>query len=245
VSHAPLSRREFMAGVSLGWLPFFRPGHVELAGARFQILRNGGAPRRYLVIHGNERTAARVLRRHMETREGIAFLIESQTRNAPALDGVVDPNRMFSRVGAEANLKKLNPAWPAGRVEAALRLLDAGRERLLRALLPPPGGLLFALHNNSEGYSVADEAPISDERSLRQPDAPRAFFLATDPADFKILAGSGFNAVLQRNGPEDGSLSRLAATRGVRYVNLETPLGDEFRQLEMLEWADWALPARR
>ena len=34
--------------------------------------------------------------------------------------------------------------------------LDRGRDRLVRTILPPRGGLLFAVHNNSEGYSVRD-----------------------------------------------------------------------------------------
>ena len=41
---------------------------------------------------------------------------------------------------------------------------------------------------------------------------------------------------------DDGSLSRLAAARGVRYVNLETQMGQAERQKEMLEWLEWVLP---
>jgi hypothetical protein len=50
--------------------------------------------------------------------------------------------------------------------------------------------------------------------------------------------------VLQQKKPEsdDGSLSRLAAHRGVRYVNLEVRQGNVDRQLEMLRWLDWNLP---
>jgi hypothetical protein len=235
------SRREFLA---FGWFPLFRPRHVSLAGARFRILRNGRSKRRYLLIHGNEETARAVLTRHMETHEGAACVIESHTRHVRIGSGEIDPNRMFSRAGAEANLKLLNPAWPPARIETALAMLDRGREHLARALFPPPGGLLVALHNNSEGYSVADEAPISDERSLRDPNNPHAFFLCTDPRDFRVLAASPYNAVLQQHAPkqDDGSLSRLAAARGVRYVNLEVRLGDSDRQQEMLRWLEWNLP---
>ena len=103
-----------------------------------------------------------------------------------AIDGgEIDPNRMFSRTGAEASLKSLNPSWDQTRIAAALAVLDRGRERLVQAFFPPPGGLLVALHNNSEAYSVADERPISDAESIRDPDHPHAFFLCTDPCRFQ------------------------------------------------------------
>src|ERR1035437_3580963 len=65
--------------------------------------------RRYLRIHGNEETARQVLERHMETHEGIAYVIESRTRVVAVESLKLDPNRLFSRVGAEANLNLLNP----------------------------------------------------------------------------------------------------------------------------------------
>ena len=235
------SRRQFLA---FGWFPFFRPKHISLAGARFRIVRNGSPKRHYLLIHGDEETARQVLTRFMETHEGTAFLIETHTRNVGIDKGEIDPNRMFSRAGAEASLKMLNAEWTAQQMQIALTLLDRGRERLVSALLPPRKGLLVALHNNSEEYSVNDEIPISDSVSLREPANPHAFFLCTDPGDFAMLAKSPYNVVLQQKKPEgdDGSLSRLAAHRGVRYVNLEVRQGNADRQLEMLRWLDWNLP---
>ena len=240
-----VSRREFLVyGSVFGWLPFFKPKQIILAGARYRIVRNGRARRRYLLIHGNEETARAVLTRHMKTHPGIAYITENHTRTVAIESGQIDPNRMFSRVGAERNLKTLNPDWPPERLEAALRLLDQGRDKLLRALLPPPGGLLVALHNNSPSYSVTDEVPISDATSLREPSNPHAFFLCTNPADYEVLSQSGYNVVLQQKAPpdDDGSLSRLAAARGVRYVNLEVALGNSSRQEEMLDWLEWVLP---
>jgi hypothetical protein len=230
-----VSRREALHA-GFGWLPFFRPKHVELAGARFRIVR-------YLVIHGNEETAREVLEAHMIAHQGIAHIVESRTRNVPIEGGQIDPNRMFSRAGAEANLKRLNPDWTAERLGRALEVLDRGRERLLKALMAPTGGLTVALHNNSEGYSVRDEQPISDAASIREPGNPRAFFLCTDAEDFRRLSESAYNVVLQKKAPptDDGSLSRLAAARGSRYVNLEVALGQSARQKEMLDWLEWVL----
>jgi hypothetical protein len=236
-----VTRRQFLA---LGWFPWLRPRHIGLAGARFRILRNGRSLRRYLRIHGNEETARQVLERHMETHEGVAFVIESRTRVVAVESLQLDPNRMFSRVGAEANLKLLNPGVAPERVRRALDLLDRGREKLVRALTPPRGGMTIALHNNSSAYSVTAEVPISDQTSLREPGNPHAFFLCTDPRDFETLKTSPYNVVLQQHGPkqDDGSLSRLAAARGFRYVNLEVAAGQTERQREMLNWLEWFLP---
>jgi hypothetical protein len=237
---ASISRRQLLA---FGWFPFFRPKHIGLAGARFRIVRNGNSMRHYLVIHGDEETARQVLERFIESHEGIAFIIETHTRNVAIDKGEIDPNRMFSRAGADASLKTLNPEWTPNQLESALAKLDRGRERLVRALLPPGHGLLISLHNNSEEYSVNDEVSISDSVSLREPGNPHAFFLCTDPADFAALVKSPYNVVLQQKKPQDddGSLSRLAAGRGVRYVNLEVRKGNSDRQAEMLRWLDWNL----
>ena len=158
--------------------------------------------------------------------------------------GQMDPNRMFSRAGAEANLKTLNPEWTGEQLSAALAVLDHGRTHLVKALFPHDRRLLIALHNNSEQYSVKDEVSISDATSIREPDNPHAFFLCTDPGDFQLLSESAYNVVLQQKKPQadDGSLSRLAAERVARYVNLEVRMGNADRQAEMLRWADWILP---
>jgi hypothetical protein len=214
-----------------------------MAGAKFRIIRNGSSKRRYLLIHGNEETAREVLVAHMRAQEGIAYVVESHTRNVPVAGLQVDPNRMFSPVGAEASLKRLNQDAEQIAVQRALTELGHGREHLIRAFTPPRGGLTIALHNNSAGYSVTDEVPISDETSLREPRNPHAFFLCTDPKDFEVLRTSPYNVVLQHRAPktDDGSLSRQAAARGFRYVNLEVGIGHPDRQLEMLRWIEWKL----
>ena len=127
-----VSRREFLAYASIsGWIPFLRPKHISLAGARFRIVRYGHSNRRYVVIHGNEESAREVLTAHMRAHQGVAYIIENTARTVPVESGQIDPNRMFSRAGAEANLKRLNPDWPAERIQAALAVLDRGRDRLV------------------------------------------------------------------------------------------------------------------
>jgi hypothetical protein len=249
------SRREFLAfGGALAvvrspfhHLPWWRPKEVAIAGARFRIVRSKlkhkPSRRRYLLIHGDERTAREVLLQHMRTHSGVAFVTESQTRNVPIASGQIDPNRMFSRRGAEASLRSLNPDWTAGQMGAALDLLDGERERFLDAILPSGRDLMVALHNNTE-YSFAGEEPVSDQSVRNQPGDLHAFFLCTDPADYQLLAASPYNAVLQARmrTPDDGSLSRRAAARRLRYVNLEVKEGDAARQREMLDWVEAHLP---
>ena len=62
--------------------------------------------------------------------------------------------------------------------------------------------------------------------------------------DYQILATSPYNVVLQQHvrAPDDGSLSRRAAARLARYVNLEVAEGDAPRQQEMLNWLENHLP---
>ena len=238
------SRREFQQLALAAFAPSTR--HRTLAGVRFEVIRNGRSKTRaYLLIHGNEQTAREVLREHMKAHRGTAHLVEQDTRMVPVGNGgKLDPNRLFSRAGAERNLKRFNSGWSDGAIARELHRLDRERGKLIAALLPPRGGLLVTLHNNSEGYSVKDEIEISNATSIRKPDEPHEFFLATAKADFEALAKSPYNVVLQSEaaGEDDGSLSRLMAARGVRYVNLEVELGKRAMQHEMLNWLEENVP---
>jgi hypothetical protein len=237
------SRREFLASMAF-WPGLFWRRHPRYAGIGLQVLRHGRSKRRYLLIHGNERTAHGVLTAHMKTHAGIAHLVTGMERNIRSEGVAFDPNRIWSREGAEKNIRILNPKASSEAREKLLKMLDKGRAKLTHSILPPSTGLLVALHNNSRGYSVEDEVPISDQVSLNDLANPHEFMLATAPADFAILSKSAFNVVLQKNAPpeDDGSLSRLAAKQGVRYVNIEAGLGNAVRQQAMLAWLERNLP---
>ena len=71
----------------------------------------------------------------MRSTDGRAFLIENKVRNVELAGGSLDPNRMFSRAGAEQNLKRLNPAWNLHQV-AALDTLDRDRDQFVRKFCP-------------------------------------------------------------------------------------------------------------
>ncbi len=237
------NRREFLTATAFFPSIFYRR-RPRYAGIEFQVLRHGKSRRRYLLIHGNERTAHAVLTAHMKTHKGIAHLVTGQARNIPVGNLVFDPNRIWSRAGAEKNIRALNRNATDDQRETLLQILDKWRAIMVAAVIPPKGGLLVALHNNSQGYSVEDEVSISDQTSLKNRANPHEFMLATDPADFAILAQSDFNVVLQQKAPptDDGSLSRLAALQGVRYVNIEAGLGNTAKQQAMLDWLEQRLP---
>jgi len=229
------SRRELLA--ALGW--FSRRRLITVAGIRFELLRRGAPERHYLLIHGDEETARQVLLARMQRhRPGIAFLVTHQQRLVRWGALRFDPNRILSGAGAERNLRALNPQLPEADLKLAMEWLERERGRLIRTLLPKRGRLLVALHNNQPGYSVHHEIPISDETALNDPQHSHDFYLATHPEDFRRLVRSPFNAVLQVRKPvdDDGSLSRLAARVGARYVNIEALLGSLAKQTRMLEW---------
>ena len=233
------SRREFL--LAAGFLPFFsRHDRLKMAGILFRVVHRGASPHRYLHIHGNETTARDVLMEQVNAHGGKALFIQSDVRYVPLKNGRVDPNRMFSREGAEKNLRLLNAGWSEAQIENAALALEKDRHKFLNAIRPPGGGRIVALHNNSNGYSVESEVAISDKTSLKDAKNPHEFFLATDPADYEKLAASPYNVVLQNTGPkdDDGSLSRLATKLGIRYINLECGLGKIERQRELLGWLE-------
>jgi hypothetical protein len=237
-----LNRRDFVAGLGI---PFFGPRDKKVAQIKFKAHRHGKSNRRYFHVHGNETTARDVLLDLLKTSRGTAYLIENDVRNARLNAGNIDPNRMFSREGAERSLRRLNPGWPESTLYNALLALEKDRLKLVKALIPPDDGLLVAMHNNSAGYSIKDEIPISDRHALNDPQNPRDFLLATAEADYDRIAKSPFNVVLQRNPPppDDGSLSRLCNKYGIRYVNIEAALGNFQKQKQMLQFLDTNLPA--
>jgi hypothetical protein len=235
------SRRAFLAFAASVPLA---AGTKKFCGIRFDTISKGRSSRRFFWIHGDETTAGDALRAHMKSSRGKALLVNNPTRVIHVGGLEFDPNRMFTREGLERNLRRLNPKASELERERIHKLVAHDREKLVRTLTPPLNGLLTVVHNNQRGYSVKDEVPISNDVSMPAPEQPNDFMLCTDPKDFALLQKSPFNVVLQNEpkGDEDGSLSRLAAGRKIRYVNIEVARGRDAEQREMLQWLERNLP---
>jgi len=216
---------------------------LSIGGIRFEVEQNKRSKRRYLHIHGNETTALDVLKQHLKTYKGIYYFVQSDKRNVPVGDCLIDPNRMFTAIGARKSLERWNKDKSPAQIDAALALLAKDRNAFLKAVSPPKGGILIAMHNNSEGYSIKDEIEISDKVHMPDEANPRDFMLATHESDFARIARGPFNAVMQKTlRVDDGSFSVLALTRSIRYVNIETALGNYEKQQSMIGLLEQVLP---
>ena len=213
---------------------------IMFAGAKFNLVQNGDSPNRYIWLHGDEQTARMALEYHIGLYNGLAFFIESETREIPFKSTIVDPNRIFSRDGAYYALRKFKPGWQPGTLKMALDEIDRERESFLDILMPNKNGLLISLHNNFRGYNVHKEKGNSQRISIKKNENPRDFIICTNSSDFEILVSSPYNVVLQNELPErdDGSLSWEALRRNVRYLNIETRLGYLSKQKEMLKYIE-------
>ena len=213
---------------------------IMFAGAKFNLVQNGDSPNRYIWLHGDEQTARMALEYHIGLYNGLAFFIESETREIPFKSTIVDPNRIFSRDGAYYALRKFKPGWQPGTLKMALDEIDRERESFLDILMPNKNGLLISLHNNFRGYNVHKEKGNSQRISIKKNENPRDFIICTNSRDFEILASSPYNVVLQNELPErdDGSLSWEALRRNVRYLNIETRLGYLSKQKAMLKYIE-------
>ena len=222
----------------------FIANEISIGEISFDVVKKGTSDRRYIWLHGDEKTAKMALDDHMRSNEGIAFLIKSDSREVMVAGGLLDPNRIFSSEGAKKNLHKYNPNWTNKKKSSVLNSMDQEREKFLNTIFPSDGELLIALHNNFKGYNVYQEVSKSDTVSIKDNQNPRDFFLCTNREDFNILSKSPYNVVLQESYPknDDGSLSWAALKWGVRYVNIEVRLGWLSMQKKMLKYAHENLP---
>ena len=216
--------------------------YVDIAGVQFKVIKNGESNRRFIWIHGDEKTAAMLLKRHLKDNYGTAFLIENSEREVFINGYVMDPNRIFSQAGAEKNLIKLNGIISKSAVDQTVDLIANDKEKFFDKITPPNGGLLIALHNNLRNYSIDEEIPFSTEVSLKNGKHPHHhnIFICTNRDDYNLLSRSPYNVVLQETQPEedDGSLSWFAARKGVRFINIETRLGYLSIQTKMLQYVE-------
>jgi len=213
---------------------------VQIATIQFKVIQNGDSDRRYIWLHGDEQTARMALESHMKKNQGKAFLVEGILRESEFYGGIIDPNRIFSSLGAKANIQKYNPRWTRKEKEERLLTIDKDRKIFFKKIFPKNGELLIALHNNYKGYNINKELGRSDAKSVKNNQNPRDFFICTYRSDFEILSQSPFNVVLQEESPkkDDGSLSWAAIRNDIRYINIETRLGWLSQQKKMLNYIE-------
>ena len=213
---------------------------VQIATIQFKVIQNGDSDRRYIWLHGDEQTARMALESHMKKNQGKAFLVEGILRESEFYGGIIDPNRIFSSLGAKANIQKYNPRWTKKEKEDRLLTINQDRKIFFKNIFPKNGELLIALHNNYKGYNINKELGRSDAKSIKKDQNPRDFFICTNRSDFEILSQSPFNVVLQEKSPkkDDGSLSWAALINDIRYINIETRLGWLSQQKRMLNYIE-------
>ena len=214
--------------------------NITFIGTRFNIIQNGDTPNRYIWLHGDEQTARMALEHHVNRYGGIAFFIQSKTREIPFESTMIDPNRIFSRKGTYHALRKFKPDWQSGSLKKALDNIDIERDTFLDILMPSKSGVLISVHNNFRGYNVHMEKDKSQRVSIKSDQNPRDFIICTSSNDYESLSDGPFNIVLQNIFPDndDGSLSWEALRRGVRYLNIETRLGYLTQQKKMLSFVE-------
>ena len=160
----------------------------------------------------------------------------------------------------DALLAELAPQYGEGRIFRPYRDVRFSKDKspyktAIAATLENGGYISFSAEGLGAGRGLYMPAPdqldryrraVADDRSGRQlvqvVSKLRRSGITVDAHD--VLKTSPYNVVMQQRPPsaDDGSLSRLAAATGFRYVNLEVRLGQTERQREMVWWLEWNLP---
>ena len=159
----------------------------------------------------------------------------------------VDPNRIFTPLGAKNTLLSLNPTLSEETAEfktALDRAIKLGRFICQRLGGLDKHSIIVAIHNNTDGYDddgKNGEGTVSIERYQKKwragaqyikdvhrgsGDEDDLFFINRD-VDFTAMKKAGWNVVLQHprvavlESEDDGSLSVYAEKIGARYINIE------------------------
>jgi hypothetical protein len=216
---------------------------IQFAGVKYNLVKNGNSPLYYIWLHGDEKTAKMALDYHIKHFLGTAFFIQNDNREIPYLSTIVDPNRIFSRMGTRRALTKFKPYWAPGTLDKTLNDLDLERTQFLEIIMPKNDGVLISVHNNFRGYNVKYELDNSRRISLKYNQNPRDFILCTNEKDFEKLKVGPYNVVLQDTliNNDNGSLSWESLRRKIRYINIETRLGYLTKQKLMLAFVSESL----
>jgi hypothetical protein len=192
-------------------------------------------------LHRNENTSIAAARSFLQVRGGSISFFEPPADGLPTrlvafecndANFSFDPNRIFTRDGADASLKQYSPPTSTVTPDVIDAVVDFGSVVLARygyAKLP----VIVVMHNNGPNYSIDSYLPggefASDAAQVSVGDntTTRNFFLVTRLQIYEGLVALGQNVVLQsQNATNDGSLSYLAMTGSKNYINIEGAAAD-------------------
>jgi hypothetical protein len=195
-------------------------------------------------MHENERTSVEAGLRSIRRKGGQVLTLRHAGERLIrfTLDGnsyTFDPNRIFTERGVVETLSRHGAL-----TDDARQVVHCFARNLLADYGLDTSRVIVALHNNTaNGYSVLSYLPggeyeeDAEEVFVSPRKMPDDFFFVTDRRFFEELRRAGFNVVLQDNHRvvDDGSLSVLAARRGVPYINVEARHGHLREQRRMLK----------
>jgi len=220
---------------------YFKLGSTIIQLKQFEY----GANKNIVMInlHDDEITAVDAANKVLQNTGGILIKIENKNQRLVTFrlnkrQYKFDPNRIFSRSGIIATLKK-NKSYSI----LAVKQIQAFASFVIKKI-PADTKTLIAIHNNDEerlsissyqkgGYYEKDVKKLNIQLS----EDPDNFYFTTDKNIFYILSSLRYNVVLQENekARNDGSLSVYYGRRNMSYVNVEVNRGQLERQSEMIK----------
>ncbi|MCU0447354.1 MAG: hypothetical protein MUE85_20855 [Microscillaceae bacterium] len=198
----------------------------------------------YFNLHDNENTSVEATQVILKNPKNSGKLVELQHSGERLISfeyqGAkyqIDPNRMFTKVGIEKNLKNYG-----NYSDAARDTVFAFGQKIYRDFLQG-SRLIVAMHNNkNEGYNVKSYLPGGEYKTDAQDVfynpkwGTGEFFYVIDQAHFAFFKQKKVSAVLQdpQKVTDDGSLSVFAQNQGMAYLNVEAQHGNLKPQIKML-----------
>jgi hypothetical protein len=198
----------------------------------------------YFNLHDNENTSVEATKAILNNKKFKGKLVELQHTGERLISFEyrgskyqIDPNRMFTKIGIEKNLKNYG-----NYSDEARDTIFAFGQKIYRNFLRD-SRLIVAMHNNrNEGYNVKSYLSGGEYQS----DAAEVFynpkwgtgefFYVIDQAHFNFFKQKKVSAVLQDNQKvtDDGSLSVFAQQHKIAYLNVEAQHGKLKPQIKML-----------
>lgn len=206
----------------------------------------------FLAPHENEHVVNDYLAKKVQRQGGVFLILRQRGQRHLFLkiagqEYEVDPNRIFTPVGAESSLRRENPELvdqPELLQQAVARAVAVGRFIMGHMNDLKRGTVIVAIHNNTDGFDDDGKdgvGTVSMVRYQKKLDGGAGYilklhhgthdeddlFFITEKRDFRKLKRLGYNLVLQHPrvavdpDEDDGSLSVLSEKRNLRYLNIE------------------------